>query len=116
MAKFGQAAYLDRPIPSQFHVKIYNNINTFIYATTTTNLGVPYPKVNKPDLNEIYKENKPNYAILKHHFQQEGRLSDRAATQIIVDVTQLLKQEENLLEIETPVNSLVFKYIFLFKK
>lgn len=67
--------------------------------------GVAYPKTSRLDVHDLYKDNKPNYAILKYHFQQEGRITEKAALQIIDDATQLLKQEPTLLDVEAPVTS-----------
>ena len=101
MAKFGQNTVVERAVPSLKKFQKYY-IFTFNFF-----LGVQYPKVNKPDISDIYKDNKPSISVLKHHFQQEGRLTEKAASQIIIDATKLLKQEPNLLEVETPVNSLL---------
>ncbi len=46
---------------------------------------------------------KPNLQFLKQHFYREGRLTEEQALWIIHLGTEVLKKEENLLEMDAPI-------------
>lgn len=48
---------------------------------------------------------RPNAGFLKQHFFQEGRLTETQALYIIDQATQLLQDEPNLVDVESPVTS-----------
>ena len=55
-------------------------------------------------VKEAFDENgKPNIAVIKEHFLKEGRVEDDVAYKIIDDATAILRQENNILEVEAPV-------------
>lgn len=52
-------------------------------------------------------DGKPNVENLKHHFIKEGRLSYEQAIFIIDGASKILKTEENLLHIESPLTGII---------
>ena len=46
---------------------------------------------------------KPDVAFLKNHFYRQGRLSEEQALYIIEKATEVLKSEDNILNVEAPV-------------
>ncbi|KAH7908794.1 Metallo-dependent phosphatase-like protein [Hygrophoropsis aurantiaca] len=70
--------------------------------------SVPPPVARKPADKEVfirnsYGEEMPNAEFLKHHFLQEGRLTESQALYILEQATLLLSQEPNLVQVESPV-------------
>ena len=45
----------------------------------------------------------PNLAVLKEHFQREGRLAADLATYLVSSVSTLLRNEPNMLELKYPI-------------
>ncbi|KAG5463719.1 MAG: hypothetical protein BJ554DRAFT_4152 [Olpidium bornovanus] len=70
---------------------------------------VPPPAVTEPSDSEFYykstaaPEKKPDVAFLKQHLYREGRLTEEQALFILTTATEILKQEPNLLEVDSPV-------------
>lgn len=46
---------------------------------------------------------KPDHAFLKNHFYRQGRLSEEQALYILEMATEVLKSEDNILNVEAPV-------------
>jgi serine/threonine-protein phosphatase 2B catalytic subunit len=46
---------------------------------------------------------KPDVAFLKNHFYREGRLSEDQAMWIITRATEILRKEENVLNVDAPI-------------
>nr|CAG8441793.1 6523_t:CDS:10 [Entrophospora candida] len=67
---------------------------------------VQAPAVQKPTPEEFFSEadpSKPDIAFLKNHFYREGRITEEQALFIINKGTEILKQEQNLLEVDAPI-------------
>eukprot|EP00732_Lithocolla_globosa_P004092 Lithocolla_globosa_v1_NODE_3596_length_1626_cov_144.644812.p1 type:complete len:464 gc:universal NODE_3596_length_1626_cov_144.644812:1550-159(-) len=65
--------------------------------------SVPAPAANIPTDEEFYQDGKPNLEFLKNHLFREGRISPSQALYIVETAAQVLRQEENLIEIEAPL-------------
>lgn len=67
--------------------------------------AVPQPPSKRLDISDLYDEssNSINTDILRDHLRQEGRLSEQCALKIIEDGTKLLKKEQNVLDVDSPV-------------
>jgi serine/threonine-protein phosphatase 2B catalytic subunit len=71
---------------------------------------VPEPAWRKPTEAEFWLYNeqgqrRPNADFLKDHFFREGRLTEEQALFILEEATDILSQEQNMLEINGPVTS-----------
>ncbi|KAI8373213.1 serine/threonine-protein phosphatase 2B catalytic subunit A1 [Radiomyces spectabilis] len=67
---------------------------------------VPAPAVGFPTDDEFWSKERPglpNIAFLKDHFYREGRLTEEQALYILEKATEILKTEENLLEVDAPI-------------
>lgn len=65
---------------------------------------VSYPIVQRLDLNDICDENgilQPD--VMKQHFEKEGRLNIQAALYIINECASLLKAENTMVEVQSPI-------------
>ena len=49
---------------------------------------------------------KPDHAFLKNHFYRQGRLSEEQALYILEKATEVLKSEDNILNVEAPVTGM----------
>eukprot|EP00730_Choanoeca_flexa_P018220 TRINITY_DN8853_c0_g1_i1.p1 TRINITY_DN8853_c0_g1~~TRINITY_DN8853_c0_g1_i1.p1 ORF type:complete len:654 (+),score=156.55 TRINITY_DN8853_c0_g1_i1:146-2107(+) len=65
--------------------------------------GVTHPAVEVLELNEIYRDGKPDLDILRDHLYREGVVSETAAIRILEEGMALLKQEPTLLELDAPL-------------
>lgn len=66
--------------------------------------SVPTIPENLLSLEDAFLENgKPNIQALKEHFLREGRVHDDVARKIIADASAILREENNILEVEAPV-------------
>ncbi|KAK7457102.1 hypothetical protein VKT23_010404 [Stygiomarasmius scandens] len=70
--------------------------------------SVPAPATNKPTDSEFFVTDasgdlKPNPAYLKQHFFREGRLTEDHAMFILEHATALLRSENNLVDVKSPV-------------
>jgi len=54
-------------------------------------------------VNEIYKNNVIQLDVLREHLKAEGRVTDDACRRIIQDGSAILKKEETLLTVESPI-------------
>ncbi|CAG8472581.1 9915_t:CDS:10 [Diversispora eburnea] len=71
-----------------------------------TRKKVQAPAVQIPIPEDFYDNDdpeKPDIHFLKNHFYREGRISEEQALYIINKGTEILKQEENLLEVDAPI-------------
>jgi serine/threonine-protein phosphatase 2B catalytic subunit len=50
---------------------------------------------------------KPDIAFLKNHFYREGRLTEDQAMFIIQTASNVLRAEDNLLEIDAPITGVL---------
>lgn len=69
-------------------------------------LEVPAPATFIPTDEQFWSKERPDLPdikFLKEHFYREGRLSESQALYILEKGKEILKQEENLLEIPAPV-------------
>ncbi|RHZ81072.1 hypothetical protein Glove_124g13 [Diversispora epigaea] len=67
---------------------------------------VQAPAVQIPISEDFFDNDdpeKPDIIFLKNHFYREGRISEEQALYIINKGTEILKQEENLLEVDAPI-------------
>ncbi|KAG0170477.1 3',5'-cyclic-nucleotide phosphodiesterase (PDEase) (3':5'-CNP) [Apophysomyces sp. BC1034] len=67
---------------------------------------VPAPAVTVPTDEEFWSQERPglpDIKFLKDHFYREGRLSEEQALYIIEKGTEILKTEQNLLEVDAPI-------------
>ncbi|CAG8646806.1 1777_t:CDS:10, partial [Acaulospora morrowiae] len=67
---------------------------------------VQAPAVNIPTPEDFFDKNdpeKPDIHFLKNHFCREGRISEEHALYIINKGTEILKKENNLLEVDAPI-------------
>ncbi|KAF7730815.1 3',5'-cyclic-nucleotide phosphodiesterase (PDEase) (3':5'-CNP) [Apophysomyces ossiformis] len=67
---------------------------------------VPAPAVTVPTDEEFWSKEQqglPDIKFLKDHFYREGRLSEEQALYIIEKGTEILKTEQNLLEVDAPI-------------
>lgn len=53
--------------------------------------------------NHGQDRSRPDVAFLKNHFYREGRLSEDQALWIIEQGTELLKKENNVLNVDAPI-------------
>ena len=49
---------------------------------------------------------KPDIVFLKNHFYRQGRLSEEQALYILEKATEVLKSEDNILNVEAPVTGM----------
>ena len=56
---------------------------------------------------------KPDHAFLKNHFYRQGRLSEEQALYIIEKATEVLKSEDNILNVEAPVTGAFIVGLFM---
>jgi serine/threonine-protein phosphatase 2B catalytic subunit len=55
-------------------------------------------------MNEVYDGNgRPRHEVLRQHFISEGRVEIDVALRIVREATELLRQEDTMLEVEAPV-------------
>lgn len=71
---------------------------------------VPPPATTKPTEAEFFTRDatgdlKPNPPFLKQHFFHEGRLTEEQALFILERATELLRTEENVVNVQSPVTS-----------
>jgi len=72
---------------------------------------VPEPSYSRPSDEEFYAqdpltgERKPNGTFLKHHFYQEGRLTEEQALFVLNKATDMLSREPNMVDVRSPVTS-----------
>ncbi|VDC05708.1 unnamed protein product [Peniophora sp. CBMAI 1063] len=67
---------------------------------------VQAPAMSIPTEDEFFSKqdpSKPDHAFLKNHFYRQGRLSEDQALYIIEKATEVLKSEDNILNVEAPV-------------
>ncbi|KAI5122876.1 hypothetical protein M0805_003328 [Coniferiporia weirii] len=70
---------------------------------------VPEPAWQKPRDDQFFVrdhlgKNRPNTEFLKEHFLREGRLTEEQALYLLHEVTDILKEEPNLLELQGPIS------------
>lgn len=62
------------------------------------------PPTNRPTPGEVFSDGgKPNIKMLKNHLSKEGRLSGTAAEKLVLDATTMLRNEPNVLSVDTPI-------------
>jgi serine/threonine-protein phosphatase 2B catalytic subunit len=69
------------------------------------------PACNIPTDEQFYSKKdptKPDLEFLKNHFLREGRLSIEQALYILKKGTAILKAEETLLELESPLTGIIY--------
>ncbi len=71
---------------------------------------MPPPATTKPTDAEFFTRDaigglKPNPPFLKQHFFREGRLTEEQALFILEQATELLRTEENVVNVQSPVTS-----------
>jgi serine/threonine-protein phosphatase 2B catalytic subunit len=65
---------------------------------------VPFPPRTCMTMNEVYDGNgRPRHEVLRQHFISEGRVEIDVALRIVREATELLRQEDTMLEVEAPV-------------
>jgi len=66
---------------------------------------VPYPPTKRLEISDLFDEKTGsiNTEILRDHLKQEGRLSEACALKIIHDGTAILKAQENMITVDSPV-------------
>jgi serine/threonine-protein phosphatase 2B catalytic subunit len=70
---------------------------------------VPAPAVHLPTEEQFWSKEKPglpDIRFLKDHFYREGRLTESQALYILEKGKEILKLENNLLEIPAPVTGI----------
>jgi len=65
--------------------------------------SVPLPPNKRLDICDLYDGTSINTEILRDHLRQEGRLTEELALKIIRDGTEMLKNEPNVLNVDSPV-------------
>ncbi|KAH9942708.1 Metallo-dependent phosphatase [Amylocystis lapponica] len=70
--------------------------------------GVPPPITTVPRDDEFFTVDhagvqKPNLALLRDHFLNEGRLTEEQCLWVLSQTTDLMSQEPNMLQVESPV-------------
>ncbi|KZT06625.1 Metallo-dependent phosphatase [Laetiporus sulphureus 93-53] len=72
-------------------------------------VDIPPPATHKPSDEDLYKcdvhpgAHLPNINLLRHHFLNEGRLTEQQALFILEQTTTLLSHEPNVLHVDGPV-------------
>lgn len=56
---------------------------------------------------DINEPDKPDLHFLRNHFIREGRLSEEQTLYIIKKATEILKSEDNLIEVDAPVTGML---------
>lgn len=64
---------------------------------------VAAPATARLTIEEVYKDGKPDFEMLRKHFISEGRLSEELAIKILQDGSAVLRSEETLLDIKAPI-------------
>lgn len=78
----------------------------YIYAINTPCIEVPAPAVYLPTEEQFWSKERsglPDIHFLKNHFYREGRVTESQALFILEKGKELLKSENNLLEIPAPI-------------
>ncbi|XP_065185216.1 serine/threonine-protein phosphatase 2B catalytic subunit-like [Sycon ciliatum] len=66
--------------------------------------SVAAPVATRLCMSDLYDANgKCNTEVLKNHFIREGRIDEEAALHIIKTTTELLRKEDNLIELDAPL-------------
>ena len=76
--------------------------------------SVVHPAKNKLDCDDIFMaDGKLDLVVLKEHFFKEGKLEKEAALRILSQGSNLLRQEDNVISVSSPItsnNSLLFSF------
>lgn len=81
-------------------------LGVFACAIDTHTVDVPAPAVHLPTEEQFWskeREGLPDIHFLKEHFYREGRVTESQALFILEKGEELLKSEQNLLEIPAPI-------------
>lgn len=65
--------------------------------------NVPEPANNRLTTEEVFKPNGIDLNLVKNHFIREGRLTPECALKILQKGTEILKKENNLIDVEAPI-------------
>lgn len=79
------------------------------FALVPNNVYIDLPPIRRAEDEEIYTiERKFNDEFIREHFFHQGLLTIQQASDILMQATSILKAEDNVLRLESPLTSICF--------